>query len=229
MSGSPRRSWPGTQAARRRADAAASGRARGPSMEALGRGKEDASAKGRGCRARPAGGIAARSSWEPLRPERVCEVGYDHMQGTRFPMPRPPALATRQAPAGLPLRSAGSHARLRAGPRFRRARPPSQPCAARGPGIIVRFGRNSQRALALGNVAQIDPDASVQLVDRPRIELTRTSSTCSRAAASRYRTFQRSRPASASVLRAALATVMSGWVDSTVAAAFRVWTRGLPS
>ena len=23
-------------------------------------------------------------SWEPLRPERVCEVGYDHMQGTRF-------------------------------------------------------------------------------------------------------------------------------------------------
>ncbi|HJT16261.1 MAG TPA: ATP-dependent DNA ligase [Thermoanaerobaculia bacterium] len=23
-------------------------------------------------------------SWEPLRPERVCEVAYDHMQGTRF-------------------------------------------------------------------------------------------------------------------------------------------------
>jgi ATP-dependent DNA ligase len=23
-------------------------------------------------------------SWEPLRIERVCEVGYDHMQGTRF-------------------------------------------------------------------------------------------------------------------------------------------------
>jgi len=23
-------------------------------------------------------------SWEPLRPERVCEVKYDHMQGTRF-------------------------------------------------------------------------------------------------------------------------------------------------
>jgi ATP-dependent DNA ligase len=23
-------------------------------------------------------------SWEPLRPERVCEVRYDHMQGTRF-------------------------------------------------------------------------------------------------------------------------------------------------
>ena len=23
-------------------------------------------------------------SWEPLWPERVCEVAYDHMQGTRF-------------------------------------------------------------------------------------------------------------------------------------------------
>jgi ATP-dependent DNA ligase len=23
-------------------------------------------------------------SWEPLRPERVCEVAFDHMQGTRF-------------------------------------------------------------------------------------------------------------------------------------------------
>ena len=23
-------------------------------------------------------------SWEPLRPERVCEIAYDHMQGTRF-------------------------------------------------------------------------------------------------------------------------------------------------
>jgi ATP-dependent DNA ligase len=23
-------------------------------------------------------------SWEPLRPERVCEVKYDHLQGNRF-------------------------------------------------------------------------------------------------------------------------------------------------
>ena len=23
-------------------------------------------------------------SWEPLRIERVCEVGYDHLQGNRF-------------------------------------------------------------------------------------------------------------------------------------------------
>ncbi|MEO7152189.1 MAG: hypothetical protein ABIX46_10840 [Burkholderiaceae bacterium] len=23
-------------------------------------------------------------SWQPLRPERVCEVRYDHLQGQRF-------------------------------------------------------------------------------------------------------------------------------------------------
>ena len=64
--------------------------------------------------------------WEPLRPERVCEVAYDHMQGTRF---RHAAHFVRwrpdKPPAGLPLRSARGHARLRAGPRFRRARPSS--------------------------------------------------------------------------------------------------------
>ena len=47
--------------------------------------QEEASAKGQ---RRP--GATSRwnrgkdLSWEPLRPERVCEVAYDHMQGTRF-------------------------------------------------------------------------------------------------------------------------------------------------
>ena len=37
------------------------------------------------CPARPAAGAPARtSSWQPLRPERVCEVKYDHLQGDRF-------------------------------------------------------------------------------------------------------------------------------------------------
>ena len=37
------------------------------------------------CRARRAGGTAARiSSWEPLRIELVVEVSFDHLQGTRF-------------------------------------------------------------------------------------------------------------------------------------------------
>ena len=54
-------------------------------------------------------------SWEPLRIERVCEVKYDHMQGDRFRHAALlPALATRQAAAGLPLRSARSHETLRA-------------------------------------------------------------------------------------------------------------------
>ena len=54
-------------------------------MGGLGRAQEEASAKGR---RRP--GATSRwnrgkdLSWEPLRPERVCEVAYDHMQGTRF-------------------------------------------------------------------------------------------------------------------------------------------------
>ena len=38
-----------------------------------------------GCPARRAAGTAARTCrWEPLRPERVAEVAYDHLQGDRF-------------------------------------------------------------------------------------------------------------------------------------------------
>jgi ATP-dependent DNA ligase len=47
--------------------------------------QEDASAKGQrlpGATSRWNRGKDL--SWEPLRPERVCEVAYDHMQGTRF-------------------------------------------------------------------------------------------------------------------------------------------------
>jgi len=47
--------------------------------------EEEASARGR----RMPGGSSRWNrgkdlGWEPLRPERVCEVAYDHMQGTRF-------------------------------------------------------------------------------------------------------------------------------------------------
>ena len=103
-----------------RADAAARGRARRPSMAGLGRGTGGSQHEGTAA-ARCDQPLEPRksSSWEPLRPERVCEVAYDHMQGNSVPTCREvPALASRQAPAGLPLRSAGSHARLRAGPRF---------------------------------------------------------------------------------------------------------------
>ena len=56
---------------------------------------------------------------------------------------------------------------------------------------------------AAATVSLPSHSSPVQLVERPRIESTRTSSSCSRAAASGYRAFQRSRPASASALRAA--------------------------
>ena len=35
-----------------------------------------------GAQSRWSGGKDLR--WEPLRPERVCEVKYDHLQGDRF-------------------------------------------------------------------------------------------------------------------------------------------------
>lgn len=53
----------------------------------------------------------------------------------------------------------------------------------------------------------------VQVVDRPRIESTRMSSTSRCVAADWCRAFQRSRPARASASCAALETVMSGCVD----------------
>ena len=38
-----------------------------------------------GCRAPRAAGAAGKDlSFTPLRPERVVEVGYDHMEGNRF-------------------------------------------------------------------------------------------------------------------------------------------------
>src|SRR5205823_12884601 len=93
------------------------------------------------------------------------------------------------------------------------ARDGSQPCRAASQGSQPGSGGSSGGRSPSGTLRRLIR-MRVQLVDRPRIESTRTSSTLSRAAASGYRAFQRSRPASASALRAALATVMSGWVDS---------------
>ena len=48
-------------------------------------------------------------SWEPLRPELVVEVAYEHMQGDALPPHRAvPPLAPRQAAARLHLRAARS-------------------------------------------------------------------------------------------------------------------------
>ena len=43
------------------------------------------SSRAAACRARRRAGTAARTCrWEPLRPELVCEVAFDHLQGDRF-------------------------------------------------------------------------------------------------------------------------------------------------
>src|SRR5205807_2989470 len=68
------------------------------------------------------------------------------------------ALAPRQAPARLPIRSAGGHAGLRAGARLRGARPAPDGSQA-APGIVVGIGRFLGGAFALGNVTQVDSDA----------------------------------------------------------------------
>ena len=54
-------------------------------------------------------------AWEPLRPELVAEVAYDHMQGDPLPPRRAlPALAHRQAAARLHLRAARGRPAARA-------------------------------------------------------------------------------------------------------------------
>ena len=67
-------------------------------------------------------------SWEPLRPERVVEVAYDHLQGDRF---RHATTFLRwrpdRTPGLLPLRPAGGHRAVRAGAHLRGDdRPPSR-------------------------------------------------------------------------------------------------------
>ncbi len=114
-------------------------------------------------------------SWEPLRPERVCEVAYDHMQGTRFRHAAHfHALAAGQAAGGLPLRPARGHARLRAraglrgvslgalGGLARRslARCPltRRPFKKAPPGVVVGVGRLGLRTVRLRNVSQVHAD-----------------------------------------------------------------------
>ena len=84
------------QGAGERARATPRARAGRASLARMGGGAERADAHAR--RPEPMERRARISSWEPLRIERVCEVKYDHMQGTAFPpCSDVPALAPRQA------------------------------------------------------------------------------------------------------------------------------------
>ena len=148
-------------------------------------------------------------SWEPLRIERVCEVKYDHMQGDRF---RHAAVFLRwrpdKPPARLPLRSARGHDALRAREGLRRGA-----AAALTPlqssGVVVRIERFLRRPQRLRHVLQVDADA------RPGVKAAahRIDEHVGRlrcAAASGWRAFQRSSPASASSFRCARPISISG-------------------
>ncbi len=86
-SGSRRRSSRRSAPARGDAEAVARGRARRPPVEGLGLREADRS---RGPTGAALPGATSRwnrgkdLSWEPIRLELVCEVSYDHLQGTRF-------------------------------------------------------------------------------------------------------------------------------------------------
>ena len=61
------------------------GRARRPSVEGVGGHRRARREPGSACPARKSRWSQGKDlSWEPLRPELVVEVAYDHMQGTRF-------------------------------------------------------------------------------------------------------------------------------------------------
>ena len=107
-------------------------------------------------------------SWEPLRPELVVEVAYEHMQGARFRhMAHFRAMAHGQAAARLHLCAARGGSAAGAGGDFR-ARPLSVKCSygrawrdASLPfagGIVVGVGCFLRRR-RLRHVAEVDADA----------------------------------------------------------------------
>ena len=80
-----------------------------------------------------------------------------------------------------------------------------------GPRVVVDLQRLLARPLRRRHVPQVEPDP-VQADERPRIESTMMSAGSSSAAASGWRSFQRSSPACASAWLAARATSISGTV-----------------
>ncbi len=150
-------------------------------------------------------------SWEPLRPELVVEVAYDHCRASASGTPHssgasaarkpvPPAATTRSSrscPRGRSPRSSGGVVSL--------AGTPGSAGRARGARrIVVGVGRVLRGAFGFGDVPQVDAHA------RPggraaAHRSTSTSSTASSRAASGYLAFQRSRPASAASLSGELA------------------------
>ena len=107
-------------------------------------------------------------SWEPLRPELVVEVAYDHMQGTRFrhtaqfrrwrPDKRAARLhATRSS--RWSRRTSWRRSSQRAAERSLRLRGRAARRSPRARGIVVGVGRLLRRAQRLRDVPQVDADA----------------------------------------------------------------------
>ena len=137
-------------------------------------------------------------SWEPLRPELVVEVAYDHMQGTRF---RHTAQfrrwRTRQAAARLHLRAARGRraARARGDLRDGAELTPRLPCGAPplARRIVVRVGRLLRRAQRFRDVPQVDAHARPgRRAAAHRVDQHVVAASC--AATSGCRAFQRSSP-----------------------------------
>ena len=128
-------------------------------------------------------------SWEPLRPERVCEVAYDHMQGDRFrhaahfvrwrPDKRPRDCRYDQlevTPAYELERVFGAWVDASLGSAVaRRSRARSTAVSELPPGIVVGVGRLLGGRSASGTCRRLTR-MRVHVLERPRIASTRTSS-----------------------------------------------------
>ena len=152
-------------------------------------------------------------SWEPLRIERVCEVKYDHLQGDRF---RHAAIFLRwrpdKPPARLPLRPARGHDALRAREGLRRRSAAAiAVCQSSVSGSSSGSSASCAGRSASGTCCRLTR-MRVHVRKRPRIASTSTSAGSRCAAASGWRAFQRSRPASASSLARARPISISGLV-----------------
>ena len=154
-------------------------------------------------------------SWEPLRIERVCEVKYDHMQGPRF---RHAATFQRwrpdKPPARLSVRSAGGYDRVRAREGLR-GRPSAAPRLAADHPPSRRSSSGSSAScggLSSTGTCSRFTRIRVHVLNRPRIESTSTSAGARWLAASAWRAFQRSNPASASSFCCARPISISGRV-----------------
>ena len=161
-------------------------------------------------------------SWEPLRPERVCEVAYDHMQGTRF---RHAAQFVRWRPDKRPEDCRYDQLEVTPAYELERvfgARDGARAGSKPAPGIVVGIGRLLGGALVLRDVAQVDADArpgaraAAHRVDEDVVHL-RAAPRPPDGAPSSARG-RRARPPCAR----AFATVMSGWRRLAPAGASRL-------